>query len=73
MRGKFLYPERGQKQTFFDRLPPNLVHIVIECPPRLAERFRIRDLESVKLYGEDLMPHTLETFLASTKHVSEMI
>ena len=32
MRGQFLYPERGQKQTFFDPLPPHLVHVVIECP-----------------------------------------
>jgi hypothetical protein len=30
--GEFLYPERGQKQTFFDPLPPHLVHVVIECP-----------------------------------------
>ena len=30
--GQFLYPERGQKQTFFDPLPPHLVHVVIECP-----------------------------------------
>ena len=28
--GQFLYPERGQKQTFFDPLPPHLVHVVIE-------------------------------------------
>ena len=32
LRGQFLYPERGQKQTFFDPLPPHLVHEVIECP-----------------------------------------
>ena len=31
-RGQFLYPERGQKQIFFDPLPPRLVHVVIECP-----------------------------------------
>ena len=30
--GQFLYPECGQKQTFFD--PPHLVHVVIECPLR---------------------------------------
>ena len=30
MRGQFLYPERGQKQTFFDPLPPHLVQVVIE-------------------------------------------
>ena len=29
---QFLYPEHGQKQTFFDPFPPHLVHIVIECP-----------------------------------------
>ena len=28
----FLYPERGEKQTFFDPLPLHLVHVVIECP-----------------------------------------
>ena len=28
--GQFFYPERGQKQTFFDPLPPHLVHVVIE-------------------------------------------
>ena len=28
LRGNCLYPERGQKQTFFDPL----VHVVIECP-----------------------------------------
>ena len=30
--GQFFYPERGQKQTFLDPLPPHLVHVVIECP-----------------------------------------
>ena len=29
---QFLYRERGQKQTFFDPLPPHLVHVVIDCP-----------------------------------------
>ena len=33
LHGQFLYPERGQKQTFFDPLlPPHLVHVVIEWP-----------------------------------------
>ena len=35
LRGLFLYPECGQKQTFFDPPPPpppHLVHVVIECP-----------------------------------------
>ena len=32
LHGQFLYPERGQKQTFFDPLPPHLVHLVIEWP-----------------------------------------
>ena len=32
LRGKNLYPESGQKQTFFDPLPPRLVHVVIEWP-----------------------------------------
>ena len=33
LRGQFLYPERGQKTTFFDPLPPpHLVHVVIEWP-----------------------------------------
>jgi hypothetical protein len=32
LRGQFLYPERGQKQTFLDPLPPHLVRVVIECP-----------------------------------------
>ena len=32
LRGQFLYPERGQKQTFFDPFPPHLVHVVIEWP-----------------------------------------
>ena len=32
LRGQFLYPERGQKQTLFDPLPPHLVHVVIEWP-----------------------------------------
>ena len=27
-----LYPKRGQTQTFFDPLPPHLVHVVVECP-----------------------------------------
>ena len=31
LRGQFVYPERGQKQIFFDP-PPHLVHVVIECP-----------------------------------------
>ena len=30
--GQFLYPEREQKQTFFDPLPPHLVHVGIEWP-----------------------------------------
>ena len=30
LRGQVLYPERGQKQTFFDPLPPHRVHVVIE-------------------------------------------
>ena len=25
LRGQFLYPKHGQKQTFFDPLPPHLV------------------------------------------------
>ena len=32
MCGQFLYPERGQKQTLFDPLPPHLVHVVINGP-----------------------------------------
>ena len=32
LRGQFLYPERGQKQTFFDPSPLHLVHVVIEWP-----------------------------------------
>ena len=32
LRGQFLYPKRRQKQTFFDPLPPHLVHVVIKCP-----------------------------------------
>ena len=32
MCGRFLYPERGQKTTFFDPLPPHLVYVVIEWP-----------------------------------------
>ena len=32
LRGQFLYPERGQKQTFFTPSPPHLVHVVIERP-----------------------------------------
>ena len=32
LRGQFLYPRRGQKQTFFDPLPPHLVHVVNEWP-----------------------------------------
>ena len=30
--GQFLYPERGQKQTFYDPVPPHLIHVVTECP-----------------------------------------
>ena len=30
LRGQFLYPERGQKHTFFDPLLPHRVHVVIE-------------------------------------------
>ena len=32
LRGQFLYSELGQKQTFFDTLPPHLIHVVIEWP-----------------------------------------
>ena len=34
-RGKFLFPERGQKQTFLTPPPPpppHLVHVVIDWP-----------------------------------------
>ena len=41
LRGQFLYPERGQKQTFFDP-PPHLVHVVIEC--HLSIIYKINDL-----------------------------
>ena len=27
LRGQVLYSERGQKQTFYDPLPPHLVHV----------------------------------------------
>ena len=37
LRGQFLYPERGLKQTFFELLPPPLVHVVIECPPTIKK------------------------------------
>ena len=30
LRGHFVYPERGQKPTIFDPVPPHLVHVVIE-------------------------------------------
>ena len=40
LRGQFLYPECGQKQTFFDTLsPPHLVHVVFECLQRKMEQF----------------------------------
>ena len=32
LRGQFLYPEREQKQIFFDPFPPHFVHVVIEWP-----------------------------------------
>ena len=32
LRGQFLYPERGQKQTFIDPLPSHFIHVVIEWP-----------------------------------------
>ena len=31
---EFLYPDPGQKQIFFDPLPPHLVHVVFEWPLR---------------------------------------
>ena len=40
-RGQFLNPERGQKQTLFDPLPPHLVHVVIECPHTYQEGFKL--------------------------------
>ena len=33
----FLYPERGQKRTFFDPLPPSF-RVVIECPIRIIRK-----------------------------------
>ena len=48
LRGQFLYPERGQKYTFFDPLPPNLVHIVIECPLTWGKYFGPSRGESTK-------------------------
>ena len=30
LHGQYLYPEGGQKPTFFD--PPHLIHVVIEFP-----------------------------------------
>ena len=39
------YPERGQKQTFFDPLPPpHLVHVVIKWPPIEYHKFPSKDL-----------------------------
>ena len=37
LQGQFLCPERGQKQTVFDPLPPHLVHAVIECPLNMQQ------------------------------------
>ena len=48
LRRQFLYPERGQKQTFFDPFPPHLVHVVIECP--LADQFFTRTAGPVSLH-----------------------
>ena len=38
LRWQFLYSEHGQKQTFFDPLPPHVVHVVIEWPLRVIQR-----------------------------------
>ena len=35
--GQFSYPEPGQKQTFFDRLPPHLVNVVKERPSKVED------------------------------------
>ena len=45
---EFLYPERGQKQTYFDHLlpPHDLVHVVFECPLSIkssAYDFNVRE------------------------------
>ena len=41
LHGQFLYYERGQKQTFFDPLPPHLVHVVIEWPLTWVQRTNV--------------------------------
>ena len=38
LRGQFLHPVRGQNQTFFDLIPPHLVHVVIEWPLKKCQR-----------------------------------
>ena len=38
--GQFFYPDRGQKQTFFDPISPHLVHVVIEWPHRCFSYYK---------------------------------
>ena len=64
LHGQFLYPERGQKQTFFDLPPPpHLVHVVTEWPLILNNQSSIflllsveslSDLEKLKKLGRGI-------------------
>ena len=45
MRGQFLYPERGQKPTFFNPLPPHLVNVVIVWPPNIVPIIKVTTLQ----------------------------
>ena len=49
----YIYPERGQKQTYFDPLPPHLVHVVIEWP--LKSRISISLLSIIEGVVERLL------------------
>ena len=49
LRGNCLYPERGQKQTFFDPLPPHFIHVVIEWPLAILVVRIIQCLTEIKV------------------------
>ena len=72
LRRQFLYPECGQKQTFFEPLPPHLVHVVIERPlmryPQNQKPHKARTLcKGIFKREVDLLRGILNTYVCIQK------
>ena len=56
------YPKRGQKEAFFDHLPPHLVHVVFERPPiaTTAPPVYGRSFNPISTRGADYAYHRIQ-------------